>query len=218
MRSTPENAIRCARVAALLVGVAAASVSCGEVARTGRASSYVIIDRVEGASGAEPGSFGTTVLSDVQTLVEATVGGQSVRTPTVYNDLGRATFRFGLKNPGTAASPVAPTTLNEITLTRYRVAFRRSDGRNTPGVDVPYAFDGAFTLTIPAAGSAQGSFDLVRHQSKLEPPLRNLIGGGGALFISTIAEITFWGRDQAGNDVEATGTLSVTFGDFADPR
>jgi hypothetical protein len=114
-------------------------------------------------------------------------------------------------------SPLGPTTLNEITITRYRVNFVRSDGRNTPGVDVPYGFDGAFTLTVPATGSAQAGFDLVRHQAKAEPPLRNLVGGGSARFISTIAEITFFGRDQAGNEVSVTGSINVNFGDWADP-
>ncbi len=40
-------------------------------------------------------------------------------------------------------SPTAPTTANFITVDRYHVTFIRSDGRNKPGVDVPYPFDGA---------------------------------------------------------------------------
>jgi hypothetical protein len=35
--------------------------------------------------------------------------------------------------------------------------------------------------------------------------------------ISTVAEITFYGRDLAGNEVSVTGFLQVNFGDFADP-
>jgi len=35
--------------------------------------------------------------------------------------------------------------------------------------------------------------------------------------ISTIAQITLYGRDQAGNDVSVTGTMSVNFADWADP-
>jgi hypothetical protein len=126
-------------------------------------------------------------------------------------------MRIALKNPGTITSPVAPTTLNEVTITRFRVNFVRSDGRNTQGVDVPWGFDGAMTVTIPANGTASGVFDLVRHSMKSEPPLRNLIAGGNARFISTIAEITFFGHDQAGNEVTAVGTMSVNFGDWADP-
>lgn len=202
---------------ALLGMVGLTVTSCGEVARTGRAPAYLIIDSIEGASGADPNSFGSVLRSDVQTLVDATVNGQTVRVPTIFNDVGRATFRLALKNPGTTTSPVSPTTLNEITLTRYRVTFRRADGRNTPGVDVPYGFDGGFTITIPTSGSATTSFDVVRHQNKREPPLSNMIGGGAAQLVSTIAEITFYGRDQAGNEVAVTGLLQVNFGDFGDP-
>ena len=45
-------------------------------------------------------------------------------------------------------NPNGPTSNNAITVNRYRVTYRRSDGRNTPGVDVPYAFDGAVTFTV----------------------------------------------------------------------
>ncbi len=93
----------------------------------------------------------------------------------------------------------------------------RSDGRNTPGIDVPYGFDGGTTATIPESGTTDVVFDLVRHQHKEEPPLRNLRGNGGASIISTIAEVTFYGRDLAGNEVEATGKIQVNFADFADP-
>jgi hypothetical protein len=189
--------------------------SCGEVARTGRSPVFLIIDSVEGASGAAPGTFSSILLSDVETLVDTLIGGQTVRRATIFNDLGRVSFRMASKNPG---SVLGPTTLNEITLTRYRVTFQRSDGRNTPGTHVPYGFDGAFTITVPAGGSASTTFDIVRHQNKSEPPLSNMSNNGGAQMISAIAEITFFGRDQAGNEVSATGLLQVNFSDFADPN
>ncbi len=59
---------------------------------------------------------------------------------------------------------------------------------------------------------------MVRHQQKLEQPLRSLANFGGRLFISTIAEITFYGADQVGNDVQVKGTISVSFSDYADPE
>jgi hypothetical protein len=203
--------------AALMLGAAAlTTASCGDVARSGRAPAQLLIELLEGASGATPDEFTTTILSDVQTLVEQQVNGQSVRVPTIFNDVGRVTFRTVLKNPG-LGTPLEPSPLNEITVTRYRITFTRADGRNTPGVDVPYAFDGAFTLTVRSGGNATGGFDLVRHQMKVEPPLRNLVNGGNARFISTIAEITFFGHDQAGNEVTAVGMMTVNFGDWADP-
>ena len=77
------------------------------------------------------------------------------------------------KDIGTGTTP-APSPNNEITVTRYRVTYRRSDGRNTPGVDVPYAFDGAATGTIPSGGTLTLDFELVRHIAKEEPPLAPL--------------------------------------------
>jgi hypothetical protein len=40
---------------------------------------------------------------------------------------------------------------------------------------------------------------------------------GGRVIISTIAEVTFYGEDLAGNDIRVVGTMSVNFADFADP-
>lgn len=202
---------------ALLSAVAVAFTSCGDVARTGRSPVLLVISVMDAASGAEPELFEGVLFSDVQTIVERSVGGETIRVPTTFSDTGRVTFRLTLKNPGAPTSPLGPTALNEVTVSRYRVTFRRSDGRNTPGVDVPHSFDGAFTVTVPANGDVSGVFDIVRHSAKVEPPLRNLIGGGSGIFIYTIAEVTFWGHDQAGNEISATGNLTVNFGDWGDP-
>ena len=201
-----------------VVGAALAGASCGEVARTGQSPGYLIILSLEGASGAEPDRFGTVLDSDVQTLVEQSIGGQQVRVPTIYGDSGRVTFRVGLKNPGLPTGSLGPSTLNSITVNRYRVVYRRADGRNTQGVDVPYAFDGAFTITVCGDSTSTAGFELVRSQAKFETPLRNLVGLGGSMIISTIAEVTFWGRDQAGNEVMATGNIGVNFSDWGDPE
>jgi len=210
--------IRPAAGATLLAIIGLVLASCGEVARTGRGPAFLIIDRLEAASGAQPDAFGSVLFSDVQTLIDTTVNGQTIRVPTIFSDSGRATFRLALKNPGSVTGPLGPSTLNEITVTRYRVRFSRADGRNTPGVDVPFGFDGAVTVTVPAGGSATVGFDIVRHTNKEEPPLSNMRFSGGANIISTIAEVTFYGRDQVGNEVMATGNMTVNFGDFGDPR
>lgn len=204
--------------AALLVAAALLTTACGEVARTGRSPGYLIIDVMEGAKGNKPDEFVGNMLSDVVTNVKVKVGDTEVLVPTVFNDLGRATFRIGLKSPGSAGQLTAASPLNAITITRYRVTFKRTDGRNTQGVDVPYAFDGGMTITVPENGTAQGVFDLVRHAAKEEAPLRALRQAGGANLISTIADVTFYGADQAGNEVTVTGSMSVTFGDFGDPQ
>jgi hypothetical protein len=203
--------------AALLAAATLASASCGDAARTGRAPVTLVIQAIEAASGAQPDDYGSLLYSDVQTLVERTVGEEQVRVPTIFSDVGRVTLGIVAKNPGTAASPLSPTPLNEVTITRYRVRYIRTDGRSTPGVDVPYGFDGGMTVTV-GTNSAQGGFELVRHAAKSEPPLRNLVGNGGAQFIMTIAEITFYGADQAGNEVSVTGLVTVNFGDWGDPQ
>jgi hypothetical protein len=215
---TRHALLRSTTAAVLLTALGVTSYGCGEVARTGRAPAMLVLEILEAATGAEDTEFTTNLLSDVRTLVEQQIDGKTVRVPTIFNDLGRATFRLALKNPGLPTSPLGPSTLNEITVYRYRAVFVRADGRNTPGVDVPYGFDGAFTVTVPATGRATGGFDLVRHQAKAEPPLRNLVGGGSARFIATIAEVTFYGRDLAGNEVTVTGSINVNFGDWADPQ
>ena len=202
---TKQSRFHQAAVAALVAVAAALSTSCGEVARTGRAPAMLIIDSLTAAAGEEQ-EFSGFLLSDV-----VTGGG-------VFNDSGRAAFRLVLKNPGSPTSPLGPSTLNEITINRYRVRYVRADGRNTPGVDVPHEFDGAFTVTIGSQSGGEGTFVLVRHQAKREPPLRNMWDGGGMRFLSVIAEVTFFGRDLAGNEVQATGTISINFADYADPQ
>jgi hypothetical protein len=109
-----------------------------------------------------------------------------------------------------------PSPINTVTINRYRVSFRRSDRPNAvPGVDVPQPFESAITVTVPQQGTVQMSFELIRHTVKLEPPVSAL--SGGLVIISTVADVTFFGRDQAGNDVAVTGSVGVLFGDFADP-
>ena len=198
------------------VALVAASVSCGDVARQGRSPVVLVIDDIRAASGAEPDTFGGFLLSDVQTMVERTVDGKTVMVPTIFNDIGQATLRVVMKDQGTGGVGVQPSALNSVTVNRYRITFRRADGRNTQGVDVPFGADGGVTATITNIPSTV-AFEMVRHQAKQDPPLRALVANGGRMLISTIAEITFYGVDLAGNHVQATGTISVSFGDYADP-
>jgi hypothetical protein len=58
-------------------------------------------------------------------------------------------------------------------------------------------------------------FTLVRIQAKEEAPLQALAFGGGANAITTIAKVTFYGRDQNGREVTVTGNIEVTFADWA---
>jgi hypothetical protein len=160
--------------------------------------------------------FSGTLISDVITNV--TSGGTCSTTspcPTVFNDSGRVTLRMSPRNIGGGSSPPAPSLNNEVTITRYRVTFRRADGRNTPGVDVPYGFDGAATGTIASGGALTLDFELVRHIAKLEAPLVYL--ATNLSVISAITDVTFYGRDQVGNEVTVTGQILIQFANHGDP-
>jgi hypothetical protein len=109
---------------------------------------------------------------------------------------------------------VSPSPHNAVTITRYRVVYRRADGRNQQGVDVPYAFDGAVTATVAGEAATTVAFEMVRHSAKQEPPLVQLTSD--ITIINCIAEVTFWGRDQAGNELSVTGSIQVDFGNFGD--
>jgi hypothetical protein len=190
------------------VALLAGSVSCGNVQQQGRAPVTVVVDLVEAASGADPGEMSGFLLSDVETVVEG--------TPSIFNDLGRATMHLIAKDAGNGQNALAPTPWNSVTINRYRIVYLRADGRNTPGVDVPHPVDGAVTVTLTQQPTIV-PFEIVRHHQKLEPPLISLARFGGRVFIATIAEITFYGQDQVGNAVQAKGRINVSFGDYADP-
>lgn len=202
-----RKAVWGSKVTALALTLATVfSASCGKVVRQGTGNSFLILNGLEAASGAEPTDLSGFLLSDVVTVVDD--------VPTIFNDVGRARFTLGLKDPGTASAPTAPSQYDFITLNRYRVRFIRADGRNTPGVDVPYGFDGAVTVTV-SGGETSAGFEIVRHTMKQEAPLAALAFSG--VIIATIAEVTFYGKDQSGREVSVTGRMSVDFGNFGDP-
>lgn len=196
-------------ICAVLAAVAASG--CGEYARQGDGPARATVAMLEGASGAQPAIYGNTMLSDVITLVKRQVNGAEQRVPTVFNDLGRVTMTADMKDPMTS-----PTAINAITFSRYRVTYIRADGRNTPGVDVPFGFDSAVTFTVTPGAPATAGFDLVRHVAKEEAPLVSLAANDD--LITAIAQVTFYGKDHAGNDVTASGNIGITFGNFGDPE
>ena len=181
-----------------LVALAVAAASCGSV-REGTGTSFLIVEGMDFAPGNDRTQFEATLHSDVNTP-----GGN-------FDDLGRATFRLGLKDPGPSTAPNTPTQNQFITIDRYHVRFFRADGRNTQGVDVPYEFDGAFTATV-RGNSVQSAFVVVRHDAKREAPLAIL--GSNRLILTIIAEVTFYGRDQTGHETQAVARASIDFGNF----
>jgi hypothetical protein len=172
---------------ALLVGTL---VSCGDVVRQGPSPMMLLVDSIGGKTN--------PVRSDV-------VGDDL----TVVNDSGSAILR-SIRKDVTALSPT--TTNNDITVRRVHVSYRRSDGKNTPGVDVPYPFDNAVAVTIPAENAGTITFDLVRHDAKLESPLVDL--RTKPMVLTVIADVTFFATDAVGNEVAVTGSVTINFADF----
>ena len=187
----------------LLAGSALVAASCGEVSRTGRSPAFLVIDALTATAG-QSGGYGQTLQSDVLTC------------GSPFEDLGQAQVRVLLRDEGAPGAPTGFSNLNWLKIDRYRVVFRRADGRNRPGVDVPYPFDGALSATITNTPTTVG-FTMVRVQAKIEPPLSALLSGGGAIAISTIAEVTFYGEDLAGNGFVTSGSMSINFADWGDP-
>ena len=167
---------------------------CGNT--DGRSPTQLVLDSLNAKSGT--GSTGSTLESDVR------IKGSLVA------DTGEAKLSLILRDQ---ANP-QPSDLTQVTLTRYRVSYRRTDGHSVPGVDVPYAFDSGLTVTVAAGGSAIVGFELVRITAKDEAPLRALTASGDVIF--AIADVTFYGKDLSGNDVSVSGSVGITFADFAD--
>ena len=193
---------RRAVLGAALVAAATVLPGCTSQQMQGASSSYLIVDALNGSAGSTD-DFGGQLESDV------------LSATGVVSDLGQVDLRLGLKDPGSTTSPSTPTSANFVTVTRYHVKYVRSDGRNTQGVDVPYEFDGAASVTVrDTAAVSTLVITLVRAQAKLEAPLLALRNQGGQVVLTAIAEVTLFGKDQAGRDVSALAKISVTFADF----
>jgi hypothetical protein len=192
-----------------MLTLAAATGGCG-VAEQGRAPVVIRIDELAASSGAGSQSFGGYLHSDIQTMVKV----NNVDVPTRFNDTGRVTLSVVLRDPGAPGVANTPSELNTVTITRYRVVYRRTDGRNVQGVDVPYAFDSGMTISVPVSSSVQQTFDLVRVSAKFDAPLAALTVNGQALDV--IADVTFYGKDMHNNDIAATGSIGITFANFGD--
>ena len=194
------------------IALLAATAGCGNVVRDSRSPVMLVVDSLTGAPGGgfNAGKFGNVLSSDV--IVNLTSPAPCTSTspcPTYYGDSGQVTFHLVPKDIS-----IAPTTNNQVTISRFRVDYRRADGRNTPGVDVPYGFDGTVTGTVPPSGTLTMGFVLVRSSAKIESPLIQLISNPQV--IDTLAQVTFYGTDQVGNAISASGSMTIQFGNFGD--
>jgi hypothetical protein len=180
--------MRLGTAAAAALALAMAGCSADYVEQN-NSSVLLLIDSING---------GAPVLSDVR--------GSGDNPDTIVNCFTDVVVRSVPKNP-TVSLPQT----QDVLLTRYEVSYRRSDGRGVPGVDVPYPISGNITQTVPVNADVTMSVDLVRHQAKIVPPLSNITG---IQIVTMQADVTLVGQTIAGQAVQASGSVPVTFADY----
>ncbi|HEY3043425.1 MAG TPA: hypothetical protein VGJ39_05350 [Vicinamibacterales bacterium] len=175
-----------------LATVVIASASCGDIVRSSRSPMLLIVNSIR----PEGLVIARTLQSDVLTATG------------ILPDLARTTLSVVMKD----VTIVAPSSNNQVRITGYHVTYRRGDGQNREGIDVPYGFDGAFTLSVIAGNVGTADFEIVRAIAKAESPLVQLRDGSN--LISTIADVTFFGQDAVGNELSTSASVLIDFGNF----
>jgi hypothetical protein len=180
-------------------------ISCNPIADDSRSGSLLIVESL----------LGTDMEGNDANFLQSDVIFEDPEDPlksTVYADIASVTFRGRLLDPNSATGP---SYYNDITVTRYIVSFTRADGRNVEGVDVPYSFEGNMSVVIPIDSSIGVSFVIVREVAKLEPPLIGLHEWRDAGVLEITAKVEFYGQDQTGRMIKATGYLTIFFANYA---
>ena len=180
-------------------------VACNPLSDDTRSASLLIIETLTG----------TDMEGNLANFLQSDVIYQDPEDPesgTIYADAALVSFRAQLLDP---ASLTGPSHFNDITVTRYVVSYIRADGRNTEGVDIPYSFEGNLSVVVPIDSGVEANFIIVREVAKLEPPLIGLHEWRDAGVINCTAKVDFYGQDQVGNTIKATGYLTVYFANYA---
>lgn len=185
-----------------LIPLAFVLIACNSIENDTRSASILIVDSLMGEDA--EGNAANYLESDV--LFMDKDGNTSITA-----DAAIASLSARLLDP---ASITGPSYLNAITITRYVVSYTRSDGRGTEGVDVPYSFDGQLTAVIGIGSARDISMTIVRAAAKMEPPLVDMHIGRDAGVLTAHARVDFYGHDQVGNDVKATGYLTIHFANY----
>lgn len=175
--------------------------SCNPIENTTRSNSLLIVVKITGYT------FDGTAADYLQSDVLEESEGQAYVTA----DSATASLRAELLDPSAEAES---SLYNAIYVTRYVVSYTRSDGRNTPGVDVPYSFEGALQAWIQIGQEEEIGFVIVREVAKAEPPLLDLHDAREEGVLQVTAQIDFYGQDTATRQVKATGYLTIFFANY----
>lgn len=173
----------------LALATALALVGCGDDYVTDSQASVLLVVR----SIEDGGPVLSDIVSEENTIVNCDVVVEAEVVP---------------KNPN-----LEPTRRDTVTVSSYHVKYTRSDGRDVQGLDVPYEISGPLTQTIDGNTSVEVPITMVRHQAKLEAPLKNITGTD---VVTMAAEVTLYGETLNGDGVSASGSVQITFADFGD--
>jgi hypothetical protein len=144
----------------------------------------------------------TTVFSDV------------ITNGSIINDNGVAEMIAVTLDPLYSANNEI-TPYMDVLVDQIDVDFRRTDGRNVEGVDVPYSFNQPMSMLVSFAETVKIPFILIRHEAKREAPLLRLRENFDVLQL--VAVVTIHGKDLGGHRVApVTGYVSVWCANFAD--
>jgi hypothetical protein len=180
-------------------------VACNPLENDTKALSLVVIESLTGTDTA--GNEGNFVQSDVQKIDKDT------GTAYVVADIGKATLSARLIDP---APKYGTSSYADIQLTRYVVTYTRSDGKNTPGIDVPYPIEGNLSALIKVDVQSSIIFVVVKEVAKLEPPLLSLVQNRAEGVLNVTAKVDLYGHDMLNNNVKTTGYLSIFFANYFD--
>ena len=189
------------RAALPVVLLALLVAGCNKLEQDTTAASYLVVTSITG-NDLEGVSGSTIIYSDV------------VTSGSIFNDVAVAVLEAHVFDP----FDVNLTSYKDIIVERVDIEFTRTDGLNTQGVDVPYAFSQEVNLLVTAEGvTSELAFTIITHNAKLESPLVGLANLGGEKILKLEAHCTFYGRTVSGHEIApVTHTVSVWCANFAD--
>ena len=169
---------------------------CNNLSREAQSSSMLVIESI----------MGTTTEDDVVAFLQSDVQGNG---GLIQADVATANIMIRLISPN---SLNGPSQFNDVVLTNYRVTFELPTSPGTPGVDVPLPFDAFATVLCEVDKSTAVPFVVVLEAAKLAAPLVGLVGTTTVIEIK--ANIEIFGHDLIDKPVQATGYLTIYFGDY----
>jgi len=169
-------------------------VSCNNYVGGNKSHTLLVISKITGKTAA--GDTADFTQSDVYNEVDL----------TVVADTATAALTAKLIEP--KAPTAGPSYQQNIILTGYAVDFTLIQGAG-----VPPRIEGSLSSIIEVDSTVDVSFVIVTEAAKADAggPLFALRAGGT---IQAKATITFFGQDMAGNDVQATGDISIFFANY----